>query len=186
MFCEIPEFGRCCFCMPLRRGILVFGYLNILFSMFMIGVYSLSVNEGYGMLMLFHGVATRMEEELCITIYVVDIIFNIVLLYGAHRKMMIYLKIFYYYTLATVVAVVILEIVSIVGSQFFEAFELLALFCLGLCIHLYLLFLVRTLLKNMDIQGSAYENQLQQFINGEIRVEGNGVYPNIVVPNETV
>ncbi|VVD01249.1 unnamed protein product [Leptidea sinapis] len=33
MLCEIPEFGRCCFCLPLRRGLHV--YLILLVRSFL-------------------------------------------------------------------------------------------------------------------------------------------------------
>ncbi|XP_050344345.1 uncharacterized protein LOC126769528 [Nymphalis io] len=186
MFCEIPEFGRCCCCMPLRKGILVFGYLNILFSAFMVGLYSYSVHNGSGIVLVYHGVPADLDGELCIAIFCVDIIFNIALVYGAHKKIMTYLRIFYYYTIATVVAVVILEIISTINSNRFEALELMTLFVTGLCIHLYLLFLVRSLLKKMDMSGHTYENQLHQFINGELKVDTNGIYPSTVVPIENV
>ncbi|XP_026500900.2 uncharacterized protein LOC113404256 [Vanessa tameamea] len=186
MFCDIPEFGRCCFCMPLRKGILVFGYLNLLFSAFMVAVYSYSVHNNVGILLMYHGVPAEMDDKLCIAIFCVDIMFNITLVYGAHKKIMSYLRIFYNYTIATIVAVVLLEIISIIDSGRLEALELMTLFFTGLCIHLYLLFLVRSLLKKMDMSGHTYENQLHQFINGELKVDVNGIYPSTVVPIESV
>ncbi|CAH0726747.1 unnamed protein product, partial [Brenthis ino] len=29
MFLELPQFAKCCFCMPLRGGVLTFGYLKM-------------------------------------------------------------------------------------------------------------------------------------------------------------
>ncbi|XP_045451912.1 uncharacterized protein LOC123660937 [Melitaea cinxia] len=213
MFCELPEFGRCCFCMPLRRGILVFGYLNILFSMFMVGLYSYSIHHNSEFVLLYHGGTITVDSELCIAIYCADVMFNILLVYGAHRviflknisinlsvyvfmftkqimlklhfemKIMSYLRIFYYYTIATILASVLLEVMSWVYWHI--SMELLPVIFVGICLNLYLLLLVKSLLKKIDTSGHTYENQLHQFINGECKVDVNGVYPSTVVPNET-
>ncbi|CAH2236578.1 uncharacterized protein LOC120631505 [Pararge aegeria] len=184
MFCEIPVFGRCCFCMPLRRGILTFGYLNILFAAFMVGVYSYSVHHSYYMTMVFHGVASDIDSELGVAIYCADIIFSVVLLYGAHRQIIIYLKVFYYYTLCTLFATVLLEVIACTQRYFYLELELLPLFFAGLAIHVYLIFLVRSLLKKLEISGHTYENQLHQIVNGETVKEASTVYPSTVVPVE--
>ncbi|XP_023951469.1 uncharacterized protein LOC112055533 [Bicyclus anynana] len=185
MFCEIPVFGRCCFCMPLRRGILTFGYLNIVFAAFMVGVYSYSVHFSYDMAMVYHGVAGNADSGVCLAIYCADIIFSVVLLYGAHRQIIIYLKVFYYYTLCTLFATIVLEIIVATQRYFFMELELLPLFFAGIAIHIYLIFLVRSLLKKLEISGHTYENQLHQIVNGEIVKEGNTIYPSTVVPVET-
>ncbi|CAH0726745.1 unnamed protein product, partial [Brenthis ino] len=186
MFCELPQFTRCCFCMPLRRGVLTFGYLNIIFSMFMLGLYSYSVHKGFGVELVYHGVSTSAEAELCIAIYCVDILFNVLMVYGAHKQIESFLKIFYYYTLSITVAVGIIEIVTIIDMGFFFQIEMITFFLVGLCLHLYLLFLVRSLLQKMDDSGRAYENQLHQFFNGELKLGGGGIYPSTVIPVERV
>ncbi|CAH0726748.1 unnamed protein product, partial [Brenthis ino] len=184
MFCELPQFARCCLCMPLRWGVLTFGYLNIIFSMFGLGVYSYSVHSEYGVVLVYRGVATPAEAEICIALYCVDILFNVSLVYGAHKQIVSHLRIFYYYTLTMTFAVVIMEIVSLTDMRYYFEIELITFFLVGLCIHLYLLFLVRSLLQKMDNSGCAYENQLHQFVNGELKVEGSGIYPSTVVPIE--
>lgn len=184
MFCELPEFGRCCFCMPLRKGVLVFGYLNILFSAFMVGVYSYSVHHNADVILVYHGVTSNIEDKFCLAIYCVDIMLNALMVCGAHRQIPSYIRVFYYYMMVTTGALVVLEIVSITTSGYFDIIELVGLFFTGLCLNLYLLFLVRSLLKKMENSGGACENQLQQFINGEVKVETNGIYPSIVIPIE--
>ncbi|CAH0726751.1 unnamed protein product, partial [Brenthis ino] len=186
MFCEIPQFARCCFCMPLRRGVLAFGYLNIMFSVLMIGLYSYAVHLDAGVVLVYHGVSANVEAKLGIALYCVDIIFNIVMVYGAHKIIVSYLKIFYYYTISTTVALVILELVSLINYGYLDDFELMSLFFTGLCLHVYLLFLVRSLLLKINNSGRAYENQLHQFVDGEFKIEGNGIYPSTVVPIESV
>ncbi|CAH2090116.1 unnamed protein product [Euphydryas editha] len=183
MFCELPEFGRCCFCMPLRRGILVFGYLNILFFTIMIGLYSYSIQHNGDFVLLYHGGMIAVDDEICVAMYCADVIFNILLVYGAHRKIMSYLRIFYYYSITTIVASLLVEVLSWISS--YMAIELLPVIFISLSLNLYLIFLVRSLLKKMETSGHTYENQLHQFINGECKVDVNGVYPSTVIPNET-
>ncbi|XP_045773582.1 uncharacterized protein LOC123872990 [Maniola jurtina] len=185
MFCEIPVFGRCCFCLPLRRGILIFGYLNILFAAFMVGVFSYAIHHDHALTMVFHGVAGDMDNWVCLVLYCTDIVLSAVLLYGAHRQIIIYLRVFYYYALCTLAAVVILEIIVASQRPFYLEIELLPVFFAGLCIHIYLIILVRSLLRKLEISSHTYENQLHQFVNGEIIKEPNTVYPSTVVPVET-
>ncbi|XP_047997913.1 uncharacterized protein LOC125235408 isoform X1 [Leguminivora glycinivorella] len=85
MYCDFPELGRCCFCMPLRRGVLTFGYLNFFFSVFMIGVYSYYMNLASDNLhLLYHGSLSVIPVEACLFIYCLEIVFDLVLLYGTH------------------------------------------------------------------------------------------------------
>ncbi|XP_038212760.1 uncharacterized protein LOC119832985 [Zerene cesonia] len=188
MFCEIPEFGRCCMCMPLRRGILTFGYINVLFAAFMIGVYSFAVHNDYGFILIYHGTLSGLEDEMCLILYLVDFCFGLALVYGAHTRHIMCLKSYYYYTLTTLLAMFILQVVGMFSTRYFLMWimEATALFVTGFLLHIYLVLLVRSLLKKLENPGHSYENQLHQFVNGEIKIETNGVYPSTVIPNETV
>ncbi|XP_072943688.1 uncharacterized protein [Epargyreus clarus] len=189
MFCDIPDLGRCCFCMPLRRGILTFGYLNVVFSAFMVGIYSMSVHMDMDVSLLFHGVSSEMDDTVCLVFYCVDILFNLALVYGAHRKILIYIKVYYNYAIATILLMIVLEIISMATSDHFVFLyiELLGLFFAGICLHVYLLILTRSLIRKMQIsEQHTYENQLHTIVNGDVKVEGNGVYPSTVIPNEVV
>ncbi|KAI5643293.1 hypothetical protein NE865_04711 [Phthorimaea operculella] len=185
MFCEIPDFGRCCFCMPLRRGVLVFGYLGVLFAAFMIGVYSYYVHYDVNdekPLLFIKGVATNKATGFCVAVYCFELIVNCLLVYGAHVKNILFLKIFYYYTVTTTVAALALQIVEFAEQNRF--FEILVFDFAVLCINLYLLFLVRSLFLKLE-KGSnhSYNNQLHTIVVGDepvTRVE-NGVYNNTTV-----
>ncbi|VVD01250.1 unnamed protein product [Leptidea sinapis] len=112
MLCDVPHFGRCCFCLPLRIGILVFGYIN--------------------------------------------------------AKRILHLKIYYYYSLATVVATLIIEIVDAADTFMgLWMLEVLSAFILGL-------------------KGGSYENRLHDFVNGQVQVDANEVYPATTQPKEIV
>ncbi|XP_014359897.2 uncharacterized protein LOC106711975 [Papilio machaon] len=185
MYCEIPKLFRCCFCLPLRKGALIFGYVNILFSVVMLSLYSYSVHHELGFTMVYHGSTSEFEDGVCVGIYCVEILMNVALVYGAHKRNILFLRSFYYYAVATMLMTFIIQIVSLVNSRYFGmVIEMLCLYITGLCIHLYLIIVVRSLVSKLEISdGHAYENQLQQIVSGEIKVEGNGVYPSTVVPN---
>ncbi|CAG5043578.1 unnamed protein product [Parnassius apollo] len=185
MFCEIPKLLRCCFCLPLRKGVLIFGYINIIFSAFMIGMYSYSVHHDIGFTMMYHGSTSEVEDAVCVGIYCVEIVMNVLLVYGAHVRNLLFLKTFYYYAIATALMTFIVEIISLTSTNHIGlVIEMLALYVAGLCLHIYLIIVVRSLLIKLEISDShAYENQLQQIVSGELKVESNGVYPSTVVPN---
>ncbi|CAF4857222.1 unnamed protein product [Pieris macdunnoughi] len=199
MFCEIPDLGRCCLCLPLRQGILAFGYINVLFSVFMTGVYSYTIHSGFNETMLmYHGSLMQVDDEICLVFYIFDFLFALVLVYGGHTKNTRLLKVFYYYAMTTLLTTIILQINGVFSSYYPVSFilETFGLFlfwtlknsqpsALRICLHLYLIFLVRSLLKKLEISGQSYENQLHQIVNGEIKVDTNGVYPSTVLSHET-
>ncbi|XP_075977238.1 uncharacterized protein LOC142977306 [Anticarsia gemmatalis] len=190
MYCDFPSLGRCCFCMPLRRGILTFGYINLFFSAFLVGIYSYSVHTSYGLFAVYHGASLDMPAELCVAIYCLELVFNAVLIYGAHRKLMSYIKAYYYFALTTIVATVLVQIIDFAtalnnGMRFYTFFEIGPLLLAALCIQIYLIVLVRSLIRKMEIQSgpNVYDNPLQQFVY-DGKVETNGVYDSTVVPVE--
>ncbi|KAJ2951540.1 hypothetical protein O0L34_g13689 [Tuta absoluta] len=183
MFCEIPDFGRCCFCLPLRRGVLVFGYLGVFFAAFMIGVYSYYVH--YDMndnpLLMIKGVFTEKATGFCVAVYCFELVVNCLLVYGAHVKNILFLKIFYYYTVTTTLAALALQIVEFADNN--RVIEVLVFDFAVLCVNMYLLFLVRSLFLKLEKGSShSYNNQLHTIVLGEpaTRVE-NGVYNNTTV-----
>ncbi|CAH0625271.1 unnamed protein product [Chrysodeixis includens] len=191
MYCDWPTLGRCCFCMPLRRGVLTFGYINLIFSAFMIGVYSYAVHSSYEMFALYHGtsVGITIPEGVCVAIYCIEFIFSVVLLYGAHMKRMEYIKAYYYFAITTTVAAILVQLIDFAAASsshmgMYMMFETMPLMLAGACIQLYLIILIRSLLKKMEVSGPhGYENQLQQIV-FDGKVETNGVYDSTVVPVE--
>ncbi|CAH1637051.1 unnamed protein product [Spodoptera littoralis] len=189
MYCDWPTLGRCCFCMPLRRGILTFGYINLIFSAFMVGVYSYSVHTELGLFAIYHGttVGASVPEGACVFIYCVELIFTAILLYGTHKKLITYIRVYYYFALTTTVAsclVQILDFTIAVSTRvgLYMIFEVLPLMFASMSIQIYLIILIRSLLKKMEQSGPhGYENQLQQIVY-EGKVESNGVYDPTVVP----
>ncbi|CAB3227846.1 unnamed protein product [Arctia plantaginis] len=188
MYCDWPLLGRCCFCMPLRRGVLTFGYLNLLFSAFMVGVYSYSVHSEYGLIAIYHGANFDIPSEFCVAIYCIELIFNGILIYGAHKKIVLHLKLYYYFSLMTIVATLLLQIIDFISAvssrmRLHMFFEIGPLMFASTCIQVYLIILVRSLIRKMDISSApnVYDNPLQQFVY-DGKTEPNGVYDTTVVP----
>ncbi|XP_026332538.1 uncharacterized protein LOC113239673 [Hyposmocoma kahamanoa] len=183
MYCDIPDFGRCCLCLPLRKGILIFGYINVLYSAFMVGLYSYWVHHGdlKQSYIIFHGVTTETMSELILFIFCVDVVINCLLVYGAHQKVTSFLKVFYYYTIMTCIAAIMLEIIEAISYPARIVQDLILSFA-GLCIQLYLLLLVRSLLRKLEIGNQHnFDNQLHNVVTGE-----NTIYNNCtVIPNDS-
>ncbi|XP_052749306.1 uncharacterized protein LOC128200291 [Galleria mellonella] len=89
MLIDIPECKRCAFCFPLRYGILIFGYLSLIFSILVI---CLELWLGYGSsvteptMSIYRGVGLYTQMWFPILLYILEVIFNIILLIGAHMK----------------------------------------------------------------------------------------------------
>lgn len=104
---EIPECRRCCCCVPLRHGILVFGYINLIFSILVVALEAfVSVNyvSSYHTMALYKGVAFYSQIWFALILYTVEIVFNIVLLVGAHKKKIKLIRAYYYYGITTTLA----------------------------------------------------------------------------------
>ncbi|XP_061718230.1 uncharacterized protein LOC133525838 [Cydia pomonella] len=188
MYCDFPELGRCCFCLPLRRGVLTFGYLNFFFSVFMLGVYSYYINAASGDLhLIYHGSLSMIPAEACLFIYCLEIVFNLILLYGTHLKKLLFVKIFYYFAIVSTVASVLIQLLDASEMWMRLAIETVSLTFAGLCLQLYLIILVRSLIKKLMVDGDhIFENQLHQIVTGERKFNNanNGIYDaNTVVPN---
>ncbi|KAJ0176275.1 hypothetical protein K1T71_008449 [Dendrolimus kikuchii] len=184
MYCDWPVLGRCCFCLPLRRGVLTFAYINIFFAAFLLGVYSYSVNTGSRSILLYHGQPSSIAPlEFCVALYCLEVIFNALLIYGVHTKATPYIKAYYYFAITTTVAGVVLQIIQMTNVTYFGAIiEFVILILAGLSIQVYLIILVSSLLRKLQMDGShAYENQLHQIVSGEVKIEPNGIYSNPTV-----
>ncbi|XP_063385540.1 uncharacterized protein LOC134671611 [Cydia fagiglandana] len=91
---EAPEFKRCCFCIPLRRGLITWGYLKLVLD-------SLSLSL---MIYLLEGIAASISIVHVILIMetvvlVIDMVFNILLIVGGHLKAVKLLKAAYIFSM---------------------------------------------------------------------------------------
>ncbi|KAJ2951544.1 hypothetical protein O0L34_g13693 [Tuta absoluta] len=96
---EIPECKRCCFCVPLRYGLLAWSYLILiplgllLVLQFMYYTYDLA-----------YGWKTVVEDTCLIILNLVNIVFTILLIVAAHKKSSKLLKVYNKWALGTAIA----------------------------------------------------------------------------------
>ncbi|XP_050344347.1 uncharacterized protein LOC126769530 [Nymphalis io] len=168
---EIPECRRCCCCFPLRHGIIVFGYIHLLFSIFVLAVeIYVSINHvsSQHTMALYKGVAFYSQVWFAFILFIAEILFNIVLLVGAHMKKTQLLRAYYYYGITTTLASLVTFIVVRYSDLYshFGFYILEACFVLtGLGIQVYLLLLVRSeLLKIRHTSRLCYVNHAAEII----------------------
>ncbi|XP_045774124.1 uncharacterized protein LOC123873348 [Maniola jurtina] len=171
---EIPECRRCCCCLPLRRGVLVFGYLNLVFSVFIVVIETLDAFEGVFLnhTVMFRGVHFYAHVWFAAVLYLTEIAFNIVLLVGAHMKRTDLMRAYYYYGITTTLASLItffvlwLNSVNTCTACYWSFYIVQTGFVLcGVGIQVYLLLLIRSeLLKIRQNSCLCYVNHASEMV----------------------
>ncbi|XP_028031986.1 uncharacterized protein LOC114244392 [Bombyx mandarina] len=158
---EIPELTRCCFFVPLRYGIMIFGYLNLLFAGFICGAYIHYLNKNAenvtmisDVIIIYKGVGFFAHVWLTFFLYFVEVIFCGILLVGVHMKRPFLIQLFYYYSIATILASIAIFIIdiSINTPMQFIPLDYATIFC-GFVIQIYLILLVRSELSKLRYHG---------------------------------
>ncbi|XP_052742211.1 uncharacterized protein LOC112054968 [Bicyclus anynana] len=152
---EIPECRRCCCCVPLRHGILVFGYLNLAFSIFVVVVEILVLTKGsfsYHTMTVFRGLQFYVHLWFAVLLYASEIIFNIVLLVGAHMRKPQLMRVYYWYGIATTAAsaatfLVLWLKMSCKHCHWTDYVIEVSFLASGVGIQIYLLLLIRSALR---------------------------------------
>ncbi|XP_038212762.1 uncharacterized protein LOC119832987 [Zerene cesonia] len=164
---EIPECRRCLFCMPLRYGVLTFGYISLIFSLLCIALeIFLGIDDLAGVTRItYRGNEFLTRSWLAIFLYLVDIAFVIVLLFGAHMKRVRLLIIYYYYGITTTLAsFLMITIADISRDSVYMIIDVCFVF-LALVIHIYMLFMVRSLIKKLrQASGLSYVNHVSEVL----------------------
>ncbi|XP_041981438.1 uncharacterized protein LOC121734864 isoform X3 [Aricia agestis] len=183
MYLDLPVFRRCCCCLPVRHGIIAFGYFHMVIACLMISLESWLLTKGYDASKpaptVFNGVGFMVQVWVVFVLYAVDIVFTVVLLVGAHRKNTRLMRVFFYYSVTTLAASFLLFLItrgnvheSLLYIHIAEMF--FAVFCFGL--QIFILLLVRSEIKKLK------ENTGHRFVNhaAEVCVDiptGNGHNP---------
>ncbi|CAH2236576.1 uncharacterized protein LOC120631559 [Pararge aegeria] len=173
MHLEIPECKRCCFCVPLRHGVLIFGYLHFAFTIFIVAVEIWVFSTGevtYHTITLFRGAHMYIHYLVAVGLHVAEIIFNIVLLVGAHMKKPQLLRAYYYYGITTTVASFVTFVVlwlrlTCRHCYFMDYLIEVAFLVTGIGIQIYLLLLIRSeLLKIRKNNHLCYVNHASEMV----------------------
>ncbi|KAI5643294.1 hypothetical protein NE865_04712 [Phthorimaea operculella] len=162
---EIPDFTRCCVCVPLRYGVLTFGYLNLGFTIFLLSIeiwmtvvfdkeYTVSEILQSSTTYMYRGVVVFSQMWFILIVYGLEVIFNVILLIGAHSKRTQLIRAYYYYGITTCLAAFVSYVAvrnDPVGWRSFDHHVVEFCFAFsGLVLQVYLLFLIRSELKKLE------------------------------------
>ncbi|XP_045774126.1 uncharacterized protein LOC123873350 [Maniola jurtina] len=180
MYFELPKLTRCCFCMPLRRGLLTIGYINLFFSTIGVVVYWTPIQMHVDLPSFAYDDLDALGGEINAVVYFIDLVFSVILVYGAHKQIARWLKAYYYYSLATFVMMIILFLRYIYETPRYTE-EDVAMSATRWCIYFYLILLVRSFLEKLENKsGLTYDNQVEEVVigDGEMKKDKT-IYPNV-------
>ncbi|CAH2236572.1 uncharacterized protein LOC120631476 [Pararge aegeria] len=98
MRCEIPVLLRCCFCFPLRHGLLVWAYIKQILSVLFVAYMISNARSNFSRM---SGGSYAMFA-ISLTLTVVDIVFHVLFIISAHTKDYKKMRIFYRYSIVIV------------------------------------------------------------------------------------
>ncbi|CAH2066243.1 unnamed protein product, partial [Iphiclides podalirius] len=161
MHLKVPEVKRCCFCFPLRRGIIIFAYINIIFTV--LAVACLVITTELQKLSITNDTSLEVATSTVLfSILGMGVILNILLLVAGYQKDLLMLRLYNYYAVATTLAALVPTLMLLSRGMLFEVFT--ALF--AILMQCYVVVLVRSevvkleheqLVSNEEMQG---ENQV--------------------------
>ncbi|KAL0848958.1 hypothetical protein ABMA28_013346 [Loxostege sticticalis] len=139
MYVKVPEVKRCCCCFPLRYGILIFGFINVLFSLLAVACLVVTTELKRSTLTG----SSSLEVATATVLYSIlgmGVILNIILLVGGCQKDISMLRLYNYYTVLTILAAAVPLIILLSRKQFVDV-------CAGLvavATQMYVSILVRS------------------------------------------
>ncbi|KAJ8720025.1 hypothetical protein PYW07_012068 [Mythimna separata] len=121
MTVDIPVYKRCCFCVPLRYGLLGWGYFKMTADAFFVIYLSLSMIR-YVMMMKSctdHNHRSQILEDLILpmiadAVFIVDFMATIMFIVGGHKKSVKLMRVFYFKSIAMFMFTLILTATSVV------------------------------------------------------------------------
>ncbi|XP_026323189.1 uncharacterized protein LOC113232631 [Hyposmocoma kahamanoa] len=139
---KVFEVNSCCFCCPLRWGILLFGYINMAFSMlaaFTLAV-EIEIRERSGR------TAVELTGAFLFAIFGMSVILSILLVYATYEKDRVMLRLYNIYAVATAMATVIPLALLLYMHEYFAA----TVAFLGIVLQSYVIILVRSEVLNLE------------------------------------
>ncbi|XP_046961750.1 uncharacterized protein LOC124531282 [Vanessa cardui] len=158
---KVPDVNRCCFCLPLRPGIILFAYLNIIFSV--LSVTCLVITTELQKTSITHDPSVEvMMSTVLFSILGMGVILNFLLLIAGYQKDVSMLRLYNYYALVTTLAALVPTCFLFSRKMFTEVF--VALFVIAM--QCYVIVLVRSevvkleenKLKTSEVSHSHFHN----------------------------
>ncbi|CAK1549688.1 unnamed protein product [Leptosia nina] len=103
---KIAEVNRCCFCVPLRPGIIIFAYINIIFLAIAVTCLFISTEQQKISITRDSSVEV-LTSTILYSILGMGLILNILLLVAAYQKDISMLRLYNYYAVATSLAALV-------------------------------------------------------------------------------
>ncbi|KAG6455907.1 hypothetical protein O3G_MSEX009462 [Manduca sexta] len=168
----LPVVRKCCFCVPVRKGVTIFGYVNLVLSLLSLPLLVFLVVEQMTIPKAEQSTAKPLEEthdhldplihlSLTIAFITVDVTMTIVLLVGAHKKKKSLLKIYLYF------GIVFQLLTLCVDLAYFDYVEYIenTVYFFFLALNVYLLFLVNSTIhvieESSEVQYVVYQETRQ-------------------------
>nr|XP_034832658.1 uncharacterized protein LOC117989411 [Maniola hyperantus] len=145
---KCPVVKKCCFCVPIRKGVIIFGYVNLVLSL---------LSVPFLLFLLVEGITSARDTEdtqevdkeaapldpvlhipLTIAFVAIDVIITIILLVGAHKKNLVLLQIYFYFGTLFQILTLCVDLIYFDFREYVE--NIIYFIFFGL--NIYLLFLV--------------------------------------------
>ncbi|CAH2041665.1 unnamed protein product, partial [Iphiclides podalirius] len=156
MYTDIPTVTRCCFCVPLRFGLMLLAYLSLLAN---VSLLVLALGLLFVILVLNESSVYTAVTIFTITLLVADVAFTIILIVGAQQRKISLLRLYNRYGIACVALIMVLGLICIVYEVSFTTRSLMnkwEILITGssfaaaiLILHIYLLLLTHSIIVKM-------------------------------------
>ncbi|XP_059059392.1 uncharacterized protein LOC131852695 [Achroia grisella] len=147
MSIKVPEVNRCCFCLPLRKGIITFGCINIILTLF--AAACLVVTTELRKLTITHGSSFEVvTSTVLFSILGMGVILNMLLLVAGCQQDISMFRLYNFYGVATVLATLVPTFILLSRLQTLEACVTLA----AIAMQCYVIVLVRSEIVKMEEQ----------------------------------
>ncbi|CAH2234009.1 jg9911 [Pararge aegeria aegeria] len=140
MYVKVPDVNHCCFCLPLRPGIILFAYINILFSILAVTCLIITTELQRATITRDASSVEAITSTILFSILGMGIILNILLLVAGYQKDISMLRLYNYYAVATALAALIPSAFLLSREMFIEVTIALA----AIAMQCYVIVLVRS------------------------------------------
>ncbi|XP_022112886.1 uncharacterized protein LOC110991726 [Pieris rapae] len=140
---EIPIFTRCCFCFPLRKGLITFAYFNTILSILDVAMLSyLVVNRSSDMT----GESEYPRLIIDTTSMVLEFVMSVIFIAALHMKHVLLMKVYLYFEIVFSILAFIYGLVFLGEETASELFLIL----FQLTIQIYLVILIWSSIVKME------------------------------------
>lgn len=112
---DLPVMKKCCFCVPIRHALITWGYVKLGLALTVLGVYILILMAVVQYYNYIEGDTFLMSLIVLLGLLLTtEIISHTLFLIGAHQKNVRLIKVYYYYAIFMLGAIILMSIVSII------------------------------------------------------------------------